>query len=224
MKNTAALVFLAALALSSSNLYAQAEAFGLAIATEAPQVSSDIERARISVERNKLEVEFSKAEAACYKDFFVNACLEKVKNRRYELMADLKRQEVILNAQDRKAKGAEQIRKTEEKSSPEKVQQDVDKRNTAVVELQSRIERDKQKAADRAAAQASEKANREAAALRLQKNQDKAAERAKRQIDATAAVKESNERQQQARERQAKYERDKLERTKPLSKPLPVPP
>lgn len=224
MKNTFVAVFLATLALLGSDLRAQAAGGGLPPVAGALQPSSEAERARISAERSQFEAEQSNAEAACYQVFFVNDCLEKVKNRRYEVMGSLKRQEIILNAQDRKAKGAEQIRKTEEKSSPEKVQQDVEKRSTAVIELQSRLERDRQKMADRAAAQASEQANREAATQRLKKNQEKAAARAVKQRDATKAVKESNERQQQARERQARYERDKLERTKPLSKPLPVPP
>ena len=224
MKNTFAAVLLAILALLGSDVHAQTAGAGLPSSEGASQLSSEAERARISAERGQFEAELANAEAACYKVFFVNDCLEKVKNRRYEVMGSLKRQEIVLNAQDRKAKGAEQIRKTEEKSSPEKVQQDVEKRSTAVIELQSRLERDKQKTADRAAVQASEQANREAATQRLRKNQEKAAARSTKQIDATKAVKESNERQQQAQERQARYERDKLERSKPLSKPLPTPP
>ncbi len=225
MKSISVAVFFSAMTLFWSGLHAQpAPPTGQSPVAGASQPPPEAERARISAERRQLEVELSAAESACYKDFFVNDCLEKVKSRRYEVMGALRRQEVILNAQDRRAKGAEQIRKTEEKSSPEKVQQDLEKRSNAVMEFQSRTERDKQKTADRAAAQASEQANREAAAQRLKNNQEKAAERALKQIEATEAVKKSNERQQQARERQARYERDKLERTKPLSKPLPVPP
>ena len=42
-------------------------------------------------------------------------------------MADLRRQEILLNDEERKIKGAEQIRITEEKASPEKQQEAIDR-------------------------------------------------------------------------------------------------
>ena len=223
MKKAFPVILLSALIVIAADMHAQVtDSLPLAV-IEAP-ASPQVERARISAERSELEAELSVAEAGCYKNFFVNNCLEKVKSRRDAVMGVLKRQEVILNAQDRKAKGAEQILRTEEKSSLESVQRGADKRNAAVEELRLRVERDVQKTENRAEVKASEQANREAAAQRLEKNQEKAAARSARQAAATDAVNKSNQRLQQARERRLRHEREMLERTKPQSNPLPVPP
>ena len=223
MKKAFPVVLLFALIGVAADAYAQV-ADSLPPAVTGAPPSPQAERARISAERRALEDELSVAEAGCYKNFFVNDCLEKVKSRRDAAMGVLRRQEVILNAQDRKAKGAEQIRKTDEKSSLESVQRGVDKRNAAVEELRLRVERDRQKTEDRAEVKASEQANREAAAQRLEKNQEKAAARSARQAEATEAVNKSNQRLQQAKERRLRHEREMLERTKPPANPLPVPP
>ena len=223
MKKAFPVFLLSALIVIAADTHAQVtDSLPLAV-IEAPP-SPQVERARISAERSELEAELSVAEAGCYKNFFVNNCLEKVKSRRDAVMGVLKRQEVILNAQDRKAKGAEQILRTEEKSSLESVQRGADKRNAAVEELRLRVERDVQKTENRAELKASEQANREAAAQRLEKNQEKAAARSARQAAATDAVNKSNQRLQQARERRLRHEQEMLERTKPQSNPLPVPP
>lgn len=223
MKNAFPVILLSALIVIAADTHAQVTDSLPPAVIEAPP-SPQAERARISAERSELEAELSVAEAGCYKNFFVNSCLEKVKSRRDAVMGVLKRQEVILNAQDRKDKGAEQILRTEEKSSLESVQRGADKRNAAVEELRLRVERDVQKTENRAEVKASEQANREAAAQRLEKNQEKAAARSARQAEATEAVNKSNQRLQQARERRLRHEREMLERIKPRSNPLPVPP
>jgi len=223
MKKAFPVILLSALIVIAADIHAQVTDSLPPAVIEAPP-SPQAERARISAERSELEAELSFAEAGCYKNFFVNNCLEKVKSRRDAVMGVLRRQEVILNAQDRKAKGAEQILRTEEKSSLESVQRGADKRNAAVEELRLRVERDVQKTENRAELKASEQANREAAAQRLEKNQEKAAARSARQAAATDAVNKSNQRLQQARERRLRHEQEMLERTKPQSNPLPVPP
>ena len=223
MKKAFSAVLLSTLVVIAADLRAQATESVTSTVVATP-LAPQAERTRIAAERGELEAELSVAEADCYNRFFVNDCLGKVKGKRDAAMGALKRQEVILNAQERKAKGAEQVRKTDEKSSLESVQRGVDKRNAAVEELRTRVERDRQKIDDRASVKASEQANREAAAQRLERNQEKAAARSARQAQATEAVNKSNERLQQAKERRLRYERAMLERTKPQSNPLPVPP
>src|SRR5450756_1568952 len=69
----------------------------------------DEERAKISAERARLEAVFLAEDGACYKKFFVNSCLGEVNGRRREAMADLRRQEILLNDEERRSKGVEQI-------------------------------------------------------------------------------------------------------------------
>lgn len=183
----------------------------------AVQMTPDAERIRINAERTKLEAGFNQENAACYKKFLVNNCLNAVKLRRGDALADLHRQEITLNALDRKAKGAEQVKKTEEKSSPEMQQQDAEKRAAAIKDFQTRMDREKQKNTDRADAQSNEQSNREALAKRIKDNQDKAVVRNSKQAAISEEVRKFNERQENARERRAQHDRDQLNRTNPAN-------
>ena len=191
-------------------------------APAAQPMTPDAERLRINAQRTRLETGFSLESAACYQKFLVSHCLDDIKLRRRETLADLRRQEIALNALDRKAKGAEQVKKTEEKSSPEKQQQDAEKRATALKDVQTRMDRDKQKNADRAEARSSEQTNKEALAKRIKGNQDKAVVRDSKQAAAAEEVKKFNERQEKAKERRVQHDRDQLNQTNP-AQPLPVP-
>ena len=73
------------------------------------QTSNDAERLRISKERAVLEAGFHREDVACYQKFMVNNCLDEVKIRRQEALTDLRRQEISIDDQERKAKGAEQL-------------------------------------------------------------------------------------------------------------------
>ena len=186
-------------------------------------VNIDEQRAAISTERNRLEADFLTEDAACYKKFAVNSCLEKVNIRRRATMAGLRRQEIFLNDEERKIKGAQQIRKTEEKSSPEKLQEDADRRTKAVEDYQSRLEREKDNKQERGFAASDETAARESNAARLLARQKKIQARREQQAGAVEKAKEFDARQVQAQERQARHEADQLKRVKPLAKPLPLP-
>jgi len=187
------------------------------------QTTSGAERLRISAELSRLEAAFAMEDTACYKRFWVNSCLDEVKVRRRDALADLRRQEIVLNDEARKAKAAEQLLKIEDKSSPEKLQQEADKRAQDVKDSEDRMTRDKQKTADREALQAGEKFKSNAATARVKINQGKEAERNAKQAAAAEELGKYNERQEQAKERQARYARDKAGQPKAPAKPLPVP-
>ena len=192
-------------------------------ALNGPVGNIDAQRAAISAERSRLEAGFLTEDAACYKKFAVNSCLEQVNTRRREAMADLRRQEILLNDEERKLKGAQQIRKTEEKSSSEKLQQEADRRSKAVEDYQGRLAREKDKQQERGAAVSNEAAAREANTAKLQAHQKKIQARTERQAEAAEKAKNFNARQAQAQERRAQHEADQLKRVKPPAKPLPLP-
>lgn len=185
--------------------------------------SSEAARLRISADRSRLDAAFALAETACYKRFWVNNCLDEAKGKRRQALADLRLQEIALNDEARKGKATEQLQKIEEKSSPEKLQQEAEKRAQAVKDFEDRMVRDKQKIADREVLEAGEKAKSDAAAGRVKSNQDKAAGRSAKQIAETEERRKFNERLEQARERQARYAREKASQTKPSAQPLPTP-
>jgi colicin import membrane protein len=185
--------------------------------------SIDAERARIGAERTRLEAGFLAEDAACYDRFAVNSCLGKVSDRRREAMADLRRQELSLNDEERRIRGAEQIRKTEEKSSPEKQQEAADRRAKALEDSQSRLEREKKKAEERGAAKAGEQGSSDANTAKVKGRQEKSRDRLDKQATAAEEAKKFSDRQKEAQERKTQHERDRLKQTKPAAKPLPMP-
>ena len=200
---------------------------GLASAQTAPidSVPRDIdaERAKNSAERARLEIGFQTEDAACHEKFAVNSCLEKVNSRRRAVMADLRRDEILLNDEERKISGARQIRKSEDKAAPEKRQEATDRRANAAEDYQSRLSREKTKQLQRASVSSGEKTAREASAKRLTDHQKKTRARTDRQAAAAEEVKKFGDRQKQAQARRAQYEIDKLGRSKPPAKSLPLP-
>ena len=196
---------------------------GAAAQTAAAPATPDAERTRIVGERVLLESGFLTEDAACYQRFFVNSCLDDVNTRRREALAALRTQEVVLNEQERKLRGAEQIRRIEEKASAENRQLEVDRRARAESSDQSRLIGQKEKQQSRTKAQAAEQANSEARTERLRANQQKKQARSDRQAAEAAETARYDARQKEAEARRAQNAREQLQRAKPAAKPLPLP-
>lgn len=101
---TLLLVTLASSAWSQSNL------------ASAPN-GGDAERARIDAVRQQKMAEFDEEEAACAPKFAVIDCQNKVGMRRRQTLADLKRQEITLDAAQRRKKGVEQVQRAQDKAA-----------------------------------------------------------------------------------------------------------
>ena len=185
--------------------------------------TADAERTRIGVERARLEAGFLTEDAACYQRFFVNNCLDEVNTRRRETLAALRTQEIVLNEQERKLRGAEQIRRIEEKASAENQQLEAERRAKAASGDQSRLIGQKEKQQSRTKAQAAEQANSEARTERLRANQQKKQARSDRQAAEAAETARYDARQKEAEARRAQNAREQLQRAKPAAKPLPLP-
>jgi colicin import membrane protein len=196
---------------------------GTAAQTAGAPASPDAERTRIAAERSRLEAGFLIENAACYERFFVNSCLDDVNSRRREAVATLRTQEILLNEQERKLKGAEQIRKIEEKASAENQQIEAERRATAAADYQSRLKGQTEKQQSRTKAQAAEQANSEARASRLQAKQQKQQARSAKQAAEAAETARYEARQKEAENRRAQNAREQLQRAKPAAEPLPVP-
>lgn len=181
------------------------------------------QRAQISAERARLEAGFLAEDAACHKKFAVNNCLNDVNSRRRESMADLRRREILLNDEERKIKGAEQIRRTEEKSSPEKQREASDRVIKADEDFQARQQREKSKGQERATAQSNEKTARDANADKLLRNQKKAMERSRKLAASAEEAKKYADRQNESQQRRAEHEAENKKQAKPAAKSLPVP-
>ncbi|MBG6073096.1 MULTISPECIES: hypothetical protein [unclassified Polaromonas] len=190
---------------------------------KAQTVDINAQRATIAAERNRLEASFLTEDSACYKKFAVNSCLENVNARRDVAMANLRRQEILLNDAQRKNIAEQQIRKNQEKLSPESLQQNGERQNKAIEDFRDRQGRDQESAQWRNAAVANESAARDANAARIENHKKKIQIRAERQADAVEDAKKFRERQIRAQERRVQHDTDEAKRLKPALRSLPLP-
>ena len=193
-------------------------------AAEVPAAGGVTEKAQIAAERTRLEAGFKAEEAACYRRFLVNACLEEIRPRRAEAMAELRRQEISINEAERKAKGADQIQKIEEKNSGERQQQRADQEQKAQQDTARRVERNEQRAQSQGKTAEDASANVSAAQARQKNSQTKAGEVRTRQEQAAANVQEAKARADKAEQKRADHEKRLKEKGPATAKPLPVPP
>ncbi len=73
------------------------------------------QREWIEQTRARYQAEFRKQEIACYQRFAVNDCLLESRRTERELMADLRRQEILINDAQRKRRAARQLLRSDEK-------------------------------------------------------------------------------------------------------------
>jgi len=74
------------------------------------------QREWISSTRQNYQREFAAQEVACYQRFAVNDCLNESRRLRRELMADLRRQEILINDTQRKRRAARQLLRSDAQS------------------------------------------------------------------------------------------------------------
>ena len=191
-------------------------------AAELPTAGRDTEKARIAAERARLEAGFKAEEAACYRRFLVNACLEDIRPRQAMAMAELRRQEISINEAERKAKGADQIQKIEEKNSGERQQQLADQEQKALQETTRRVERNEQRVQSQGKTAEQASANVSAAQARQKNSQIKAGEMRTRQEQAAANVQEAKARADKAEQNRAEREKRLKEKGPSTGKPLPA--
>jgi len=191
--------------------------------TDGQQPGLDERRTSLSQERSRLEAGFAAEDAACHERFAVNSCLEKVDAKRLAAMTQLRRQEILLNDEERKNRAEAERRKIEEKSSPENLQQAARQRAAAAEDYRLRLERDKNRQQERAASPSSPQSARDAHSQKLMAHQKKAQARADRQAAAAEEAKKSNDRQKKADARRAQHEAHQLSRPPAKSRPLPLP-
>lgn len=81
------------------------------------------ERDRINAEKAKINKQYDVDRAACYKRFAVSGCIEELQTKRRERLDDLKRQEILINDEERRRKAAERLNSIEDKQGGDANQQ-----------------------------------------------------------------------------------------------------
>lgn len=188
---------------------------------DAGQLERNSERTRITAERQKIEAAFIAEQAICFRKFFANACLEKLLPPRRAALADLRRQEILIDEVERKISAADQLLKNEQRlllqretqaEQESKVQQEADN----LIERAKLKEISQRNAAEQAAGN---KADRDA---KQDSSQSKAVELEAKRAQAAANVETMRKRQAQAAQRRAEREQRLREDGPPVGKSLPA--
>jgi colicin import membrane protein len=201
------------------------------------------ERERINQERQRVSAQHAAAKELCYQKFRVNDCLSEARNTHNNQLADLKRQEISLNDLQRKRRGAEQVRKVEEKTSPERQEEIAQQRGKALAADAKRQQRQSERAVPVAKATREPKPKPEAKAARgpksvgnapqarssnaaekLARQKSKAVDRQERIAAAARAKVQNEQRSKDAAAHAASVQNRQKQHKKPPAAALPIPP
>jgi len=199
--------------------FASAQAPGAAAA--APDFQGD--RERIAAQRRVIEERFQQQESACYQRFAVNDCLREARRTRRTSEDELKRQEAAINDIERKRRGADQLRRIDERQATPRPQDRPEEQDKARQSQQTREQRAADHAASRASMAAQEQKNQQDLADKQRKFAEDQARAARRRAEAPTERERFESKQRSAEHRRAERERKNTERTKPPSPPLPAP-
>jgi hypothetical protein len=194
----------------------------MAVTPAQEKANNALQRGKVAAERARLEAGFQAEEAACKGRFAVNACLQEIRPRRNDAMADLRRQDLLINEADRKARAADQIQKTDDKSNLERQQQRAEKEKKAQQEIDRRAERNDQRGQNQGKSAADASANVEAAQTRQKNSQSKAGEAKTRDEQAAANVQDAKVRAEKAAQNQAERDKRLKDKANSTRKPLPA--
>lgn len=182
----------------------------------------DAERARIAAEREVIDARHAQERTACYQRFAVEDCLRESRRTLRNQTDDLRRQESALNDMQRKRRGAEQLKRLDEKQAAPpgpSAQQQQDSREARQAREDRAAEHARSRA-DMAAAAAQNRADFEA---RQRQRAEDAASAAQRRAEAPQARERFERKQADAQRRREDRARLNAEREKPPAPALPSP-
>ncbi len=172
------------------------------------------QRAGIAVQREKVQAEHAIKEAACYKLFAVNDCLNRARVERREALADLQRQDNSLNDLERRRKSGQKIQSIDDKLMQDRLAIDA-------------AARARPPAAPSSAPVVDSAAARREHESRLARQKSEDAHRAEQAAQAPSKRQQYEERLRKAQERRAEHEQKLLKAKQDAAsapKGLPVPP
>jgi len=197
-----------------------AQAQGSAAGATAAQQQRELQRAQIRAERQTLQAQRTQEEAACYQQFAVHDCLNRVAVKAREAEGRLRRQELQINDEERREKAADRLRSIDERQQEQRQK------------LQSGEKPPQMRSTERGNAQTRARDAQQRAEEQQRRAAQHAQDQQQRQQTDAQRVPESraryDEKQQKARERRERHERDKAQaeasgRKPPAPLPDPAP-
>ncbi len=115
----------------------------------AAPLNPQAERVLVSAKRAEQESIFQRQQEACYQRFAVNDCLIQARRERREVLDELRRRDVLLNALERETRAIDEINRIASNLSPERQQQRAEQAEQARTEALDRQTRNDEKNAER---------------------------------------------------------------------------
>ena len=190
----------------------------------AQQQLENTHRLVIDVKRQQLQSGFVAEDVMCYKRFAVNNCLHEINARRTASLADLRRQDILLNDQERKRRGFEEIRHIETKQTDANQQELTEKRAQIVSEYEARAQVFDQRQGAKLSTVDAERAAAQARVNRLKTAEIKAEARRIKQLSAPQEAAKLRVRQVEAEKRRAEHVQQQVAKQSGPVKSLPTPP
>ena len=103
------------------------------------------ESRRLDKKREDMDASYQSDMKACYQRFDVVSCQLKARDKRLAVLAELRKEEQVFNAQERQIKAAEAAQRTLDKTSETQLQEAANQRQEAVQSSKDRQERSLQK-------------------------------------------------------------------------------
>jgi colicin import membrane protein len=106
------------------------------------------ESLRLEKKRDEMEAIYEKAMRDCYQRFDVVGCQLKARDKRFQILTVLRKEENKFNAIERQIKAFESLQRTAEKTNDEQLQDAANQRQEAIQAAKDRLERTEQKKKD----------------------------------------------------------------------------
>ena len=117
-------------------------------------LDQSLDRDRIRQQRAQAEAEFSGQQKACRAKFAVNDCMQQATRARNDTLADLRRQEIVLDDAERHRKAAERQHEIDERTAARNAEEAQRRRAEALEQQKGREQRAAGKTEHRAAQEA----------------------------------------------------------------------
>lgn len=184
----------------------------MAQAENLPVGAEASERARLALDREKIQSQFSEKEAGCYKKFAVDTCLKNAHTEKRAALAEIKRKELVMNDLERQKKKTEFDLKMSKHPDVNRSTAGVDNLNRSI-----KSSSDEVKQAEMA------KKRAQATSQKRVTSQAKAAQRAEKTKLAGENAVKYQQKIIKADEHKAAAEQEMTKSTKPKASSLPIP-
>lgn len=181
------------------------------------------ERERISAERSAADAKLLKEKSQCYQSFSVNDCLREANAAHRTRLADLRRQSQALDNAERKRKGADEVKKIEERAVPSASAQSREKREQASADFVEKAQREQGRAQSRTEKSVAEESRRADYHAKQEQARQSTASKASEAGDAALQAERQKRKIAQAEEHRLALEKKNMERKSSSAAPLPAP-